>query len=891
MKILKWLVVGAGALVALLIVAVAIISATFDPNKFKEDITRLVQEKKQRTLGIPGNISLKVFPKLGVELGQVTLSEFNSDKQFMKLERAKLYVDLLPLLKKELLVDRIEVDGLVANVIKRRDGKFNFDDLLSKDEKQDDKLKFDVEGVKLSGAAVTYRDEASGQAISLAQLNLTSGRIADKVPGKIDLTAKIEGSKPSITAQLNVVGGILFDLEKKQYAFSSLEARAAGSVRQAAEKGKPGQDLAGLDAKLSAGELKFDGNTLAIDAQKLAVEARGTLDREPFEIKLSAPKLAANGKTQAVSAEKLALEAKGRRGTESGSVKLDAAKFEADTANHKFAIEGLVASGSGAMPGLLLNDFKARAPKLVVNLGAGQIALDGVTLNAVGKRGDEGFDLKIDAPKLAVNKDSASGEAITGSLKLSGRELVDAKFSLGEVKGSAKALTVGRIALDITQAKFGDTVISGSINTTLNANLEARQFDLPRLAADLTVANPQMPMKSVKLPINGSLRADLTRETASADLATKFDESAIQAKVGMAKFKNAAITFDINVDRLNVDKYFPPKAPGEAGKGAPPALEKPFDLSGLKALNASGTIKVGQLQVNNVKAANVSMVIKAAGGKLDVNPLNAGLYQGTLAGAVSVNAVSNSFAIRQTLTGVNINPLMKDAINKDILEGRGNVLLDITTTGNTVTALKKALNGSTEILLKDGAYKGINLAKSFREAKAALSLNKSKVQEARKEDKTDFTEMKISAQIRNGIATSTDLDAKSPFVRLGGAGTVDIPAGAMNYLAKATVVNTSGGQDSKDLAALKGLTIPVKINGPFEALKYDVQYGAVAGSLATEKVKDAVKDKLGERLGLGKPQDKAAPAPGQATAPAPQQSPQQSPQDKAKEKLRGLLGR
>ncbi len=886
MKILKWLVIGVGALMGLLIIAVAIISATFDPNKFKSDITKLVLEKKQRTLGIPGNISLKVFPKLGVELGQVTLSEFKSDKQFLKLERAKLYVDLLPLLKKELLVDRIEIDGLVANVIKGRDGKFNFDDLLSKEEKQDDKLKFDVEGIKLGGATVTYRDETSGQTISLAQLSLSTGRIADKVPGKIDLTAKIEGSKPTINAQLDVVGGILFDLEKKRYAFSSLEAKAAGSVRQAPEKGKPGLDLAGLDAKISAGELKVDGNTLAIDAQKLAVEARGTLDREPFELKLSAPKLAANGKTQAVSAEKLALEAKGRRGSDSGTVKLDAARFEADTANHKFAIEGLSASGSGAMPGLLLNDFKARAPKLLVNLGAGQIALDGVTLTAVGKRGDEGFDLKVDAPKLAVNKESASGEAITGSLKLTGREQVEAKFSLGEIKGSAKALTVGKIALDITQAKFGDTVISGSINTTLGANLEARQFDLPRVAADLTVANPQMPMKSVKLPISGSLRADLARETASADLSTKFDESAILAKVGVAKFKNAAISFDINVDRLNVDKYFPPKAPSDAGKGAPPP-EKPFDLSGLKALNASGTIKIGQLQFNNLKAANVSMVIKAAGGKLDVNPLNAGLYQGTLAGALSVNAATNAFAIRQTLSGVNINPLMKDAINKDILEGRGNVLLDITTSGNTVTALKKSLNGTTEIQLKDGAYKGINLAKSFREAKAALSLNKSKVQEARKEDKTDFTEMKISAQIKNGIATSTDLDAKSPFVRLGGAGTVDIPAGAMDYLAKATVVNTSGGQDAKDLAALKGLTIPVKINGPFEALKYDVQYGAVAGSLATEKVKDTVKEKLGERLGLGKPQDKAAPAPGQPTAPAPQQS----PQDKAKEQLRGLFGR
>jgi AsmA protein len=238
---------------------------------------------------------------------------------------------------------------------------------------------------------------------------------------------------------------------------------------------------------------------------------------------------------------------------------------------------------------------------------------------------------------------------------------------------------------------------------------------------------------------------------------------------------------------------------------------------------------------------------------------------------------------------VNINPLMKDAINKDILEGRGNVMLDVTTAGNVPSALKKALNGQASILLKDGAYKGINLAKSFREAKATLSLNKSKVQEAKKEDKTDFTEMKISAQIKNGIATSNDLDAKSPFVRLGGEGSVDIPAASMNYLARATVVNTSGGQEAKELAQLKGLTIPVKINGPFDALKYDVQYGAIAGNLVTDKAKDAVKEKLGEKLGLTKPAANAPVAPG--NAPAQPSAPQQSPQDKAKEKLRGLLGR
>ena len=40
--------------------------------------------------------------------------------------------------------------------------------------------------------------------------------------------------------------------------------------------------------------------------------------------------------------------------------------------------------------------------------------------------------------------------------------------------------------------------------------------------------------------------------------------------------------------------------------------------------------------------------------------------------------------------------------------------------GATVAALKKALNGTASLNLKDGALKGINLAESFRKAKAAL---------------------------------------------------------------------------------------------------------------------------------------------------------------------------
>ena len=897
MKLLKWLGIIGGGLILLLVIGIGILTATFDPNKYKDEITKTVKDKKNRTLAIAGDLKLAVFPKLGVEVGALTLSEFKSEKEFVKLDGVKVYLELMPLLSKEVVVDKVEVHGLNANVVRGKDGKFNFDDLLSKDEKEPSKVKFDISSVKIANSGVTFRDDLAGNTVKVSALTLATGRVADKVPVKVSLAANIESAKPAASIKANVNGELLFDLEKKAYSFTGLDAQLSGGVRQAAAsaKGAGGAaaafDLSGLESRLSASTLKFDQASMALVAEKLALDAKGTLDKEPFEIKLSSPKLDVNAKTMALSTEKLALEAKARRGGQSGSVKLDAARIAADRGANKLSVEGLTASGSGAMPGMLINDFKAKAPKLAINLDAGQIIVDGVALSANGKRGEEGFDIKIDAPKLNVSKESASGEAITGTIKLTGAETLDAKFNLSGVKGSGKSLSIGEVKLD-ANAKQGERTVAALISTALTANLEGKVFELAKINADVTVTDPKMPQKTVKLPITGSARADLGKEIVSADINTRFDESTIAAKVGVTKFKNSAINFDVAIDKLNVDKYLPPKDPNAPKTSEP---EKPIDLSALKTLNANGTIKIGALQVNNVKASNVQLTIRAAGGKLDVAPMSAALYQGTLAGAVSVNANTNAFAIRQNLTGININPLMKDAINKDMLEGKGNINLDVTTTGNTPSALKKALNGSAAINLRDGAYKGINLAKSFRDAKSALSLGaKDKTQDAKKEDKTDFTEMKISATIKNGVATSNDLDAKSPFVRLGGAGMVDIGQSTMDYLAKATVVGTPAGQDAKDYAQLKGVAVPVKLYGPLDAVKYDIQYAAIASSLVTQQAKGAVEDKIRGALGIKVPGQQpaapAAPAAGGQPAQQAQQKPQ-SAEDKAKEKLRGLFGR
>ncbi|MFA4968134.1 MAG: AsmA family protein, partial [Sulfuritalea sp.] len=351
------------------------------------------------------------------------------------------------------------------------------------------------------------------------------------------------------------------------------------------------------------------------------------------------------------------------------------------------------------------------------------------------------------------------------------------------------------------------------------------------------------------LPLAGNLRADLAHQTAALELATRFDEAKIATKLRVAKFAPLALGFDLDIDQINVDKYLPPKA-----KEDKTAREGKLDFSTLKGLDVNGTVRIGSLQVSKLKLAKLNAKIDLAGGRLNVVPLTLNLYEGSASGSLSLNAAGNSVALKQNLAGISINPLMKDLADKDLVEGRGNVALDVTSRGDSVTAMKKALGGTAAVSLKDGAIKGINLAQSLRDLKGKLGAASGKPQDATQQakagDKTDFSELTASLKIANGVAHNEDLAMKSPFLRLAGAGDIDIGGDRMNYLAKASVVATSAGQGGQGLDQLKGLTIPVRVTGPFDNLSYKIEFGSLVSEAAKAKVEEKtqeIKSKVGDK--------------------------------------------
>jgi len=121
------------ALLAVLAAAVALFAATFNPNDYKPQLIRLVQERYGRTLAIPGDIRLRFFPQLAVDLGQVRVSDHRSTAEFASVDSLRLSLALLPLLSKQFVVDELRIDGLRAALRRDKNGATNIDDLLRKE--------------------------------------------------------------------------------------------------------------------------------------------------------------------------------------------------------------------------------------------------------------------------------------------------------------------------------------------------------------------------------------------------------------------------------------------------------------------------------------------------------------------------------------------------------------------------------------------------------------------------------------------------------------------------------------------------------------------------------------------------------------------------------------
>ena len=166
--------------IIIVLIAGLIISAItlYNPNAYKPLITQWVKDEKKRELKINGDIRLTLHPQFGLNISQLSLSEYDSHAAFAHIKEFQLSLSLWRLLNKQLVVDKLSIQGLDATLIRYADGRINIDDLLPTED-DSPTLEFDIEQIHINNTALIFRDEKGLRNYVLSSLNLTANDITN----------------------------------------------------------------------------------------------------------------------------------------------------------------------------------------------------------------------------------------------------------------------------------------------------------------------------------------------------------------------------------------------------------------------------------------------------------------------------------------------------------------------------------------------------------------------------------------------------------------------------------------------------------------------------------------------------------------------------------------
>ncbi len=740
--------------------------ASFDVNRFKPDIVQAVQARTGRTLRFDGDLTLALFPSIGIKLPATTLSERGSDAPFAQLASAQASVALLPLLGGHVEIDALRVDGLRATIVRQADGSTNIDDLLGKSPPAPASTTDSGKGggakasaaigeVRLRNADLTWRDLAAKRTVRLADLDLQFDRYAPGVRMPLEASADVSVDDPPLAAKVTI------DVE---FAW--------------AEDGA----LAGV----------YD----------LALKADGRFRERPMKLDMRAEQLVA--------------------------------------ARDAWDVRQLKAG-------------------LDVETGGGPL------------------EARLTAPRLAVSPQQATGERIELSAKRGGESPFEFTLAIADVRGNAAQLETN--AVKITgQARSGERRLAVEGTLPLAASVAERTARIERGALNVVVDDPALAQKSIRLPLVVVATVDGRRETATVQLESRAEGLNGRARVDLAGFDAKHVTFDVDAEQVDVDRYLParqpaasgapsapaastgPSAPAATGPSAPAAAsagpsadaDTRVDLSALREASGSGSVRIAHLKVRGVEAADVRLAAKASDGRIDVAPVSARIYGGNVTGRIGIDTRANHVSATGNATGVQLRSALGKIGARAAIEGSANGTFELATSGATTKQMKRGLAGNVVLDVRNGALVGIDLNDIVGSAGSFLQSRSRQTGVFDERKRTEFTQLTGSARIKDGVALNDDLKAQTKTLVLTGSGRIDLAADDLEYTLRTQVTALPAGSPNA-LRSLTGLTIPVRISGQLDHLGYSIDWTSVAAQAlllrATGGVGAPAVDKVIEGLG------------------------------------------
>ncbi|MCF7969677.1 MAG: AsmA family protein [Methylococcaceae bacterium] len=522
-------------------------------------------------------------------------------------------------------------------------------------------------------------------------------------------------------------------------------------------------------------------------------------------------------------------------------------KIEFTQLNIDSTTEGEVVSG-GVVEAKIQSD-------IAVNLGWQKIQLTKFTLDSTVKGGvvpeseveahvqsDIAYDLTKQIAQLSQLKiDSViKGSVVPGGL-LDAQLVAGLTLDLLQETATLKGLKLNTNMINVT----GDIVATQSKSAAqYSGALNIAPFSPKALMRQLQMTVPEtadeQALQKLALQFNLQGTAD---SLALENLAITLDDTSIKGFARVKQFKDPAITFNLAIDAIDVDRYTAPKkepAPVATPAAAVAAATTLIPMEIIRGLNATGDLNIAKLKVAKLSMSGVNLHLQAKQGVLTTKQSVKELYSGSYTGQIMLDTKDKTpvISLNERISGVQLEPLFIDmqADTPVKIKGAANITAKLDMKGNTIPDFKSSLGGNLDFSVTKGAITGFNLQKIL-EMGTLFSQGKGMKGDYTKEQ-TLFSVLQGTATINQGIINNPDFFLESAVVQLKGAGTANLVNEAISYKVEA-----------KAKQASKSRPAAIKVGGTFSKPSYTVDVLSLLTEHEEEKINKALDKRLGEGAG------------------------------------------
>jgi AsmA protein len=421
-KLLKYASLTLGVLILAIGGGIAYFVATFDARDYQDYVVRAVKEKTGRTLRIDGEISLSLWPDLGVRLGDVSLSERTGNEPFVTIEKARVRLALVPLFSREVVASELVLTNARVVVIRYEDGRLNIDDLLGG---EGPVPRFEIGRLALERSTLVYRDVAKRSHYELSNVDVQTGRLANEAETPLAVAATARAEDHDLLLRVVLRGELRLDIGERQYALTraavDMKGRASGFRDVAAV-------LAGDAAlRMKSRELQISG---------LAVRATATRAQDEVRLEGGAAKILLALPHTITDDLRAAIALKGPSAKGQLSVRMPSAEFDGDRLRTpSTALELTLDTGRHAIRTHASGAIDARIAARTLTLSTldGTLSIAGPQLPRKGLSGALKGDVRADLRGEEVRMNLAGklgASAVEGQLAMTGFVAPVYKFAL-----------------------------------------------------------------------------------------------------------------------------------------------------------------------------------------------------------------------------------------------------------------------------------------------------------------------------------------------------------------------------------------------------------------------------------------------------------------------------